>query len=53
MSKHDKNRVLSRMGARELDELETHVVNGAVGTKTLCTAPEPPNPRPDGDVGEC
>ena len=53
MSKHDKNRVLSRMGARELDELETRVVNGAVGTKTLCTAPEPPNPRPDGDVGEC
>ena len=53
MSKHDNNRVLSRTGARELNEIETRLVNGAIGTKTLCTAPEPPNPKPDGDVGEC
>jgi len=46
------NRVLGRMGARELTPRETDHVTGGIQTQTVCTAPEPPFPG-DGDVGEC
>ena len=53
MSTQKNNRVLSRLGARELDEKETNLINGAVGTQTFCSF----DPRfgPDGDfrIGEC
>ena len=53
MSKQESNRVLSRTGARDLNEEELRKVQAALGTTTICTAPEPPNPYPDGDPGEC
>ncbi|HLJ28169.1 MAG TPA: hypothetical protein VKY85_15765 [Candidatus Angelobacter sp.] len=53
MTNQESNRVLSRMGARDLSEEEVNDVHGAVGTKTKCTPPSPTNPNPDGDHGEC
>jgi hypothetical protein len=49
---NNTNRVLNRMGARELSVAESNRVSaGQVQTLTLCTAGTPP----DGDVnlGEC
>jgi hypothetical protein len=48
-----ENRVLGRRGARELTPHETDHVTGGIQTQTVCTAPEPDFPHPDGDVGEC
>jgi hypothetical protein len=50
MSKNRDNRVLSRMGARCLDEHELSLVagNGQV-TTTYCSVPNPLTGRPDGD----
>lgn len=52
------DRVLSRMGARELTwEEAAHVsgARGAIGTDTVCTLPSTTNPKGDGDqfLGEC
>ena len=52
------NRVLSRLGARELTWEETNRVIGAgrvLPTDTVCTFPSPANPKGDGDqsLGEC
>ncbi len=44
------NRVLGRMGARELTEEESGQVTGGLRTLTLCTFF---NGQLDGDVGEC
>lgn len=46
------NRVLSRRGARIVNEKEASLVNGA-GTQTVCTFD--PTTGPDGDfkIGEC
>lgn len=44
------NRVLGRMGARDLTEEESGKVTGGVHTATLCTFF---NGKTDGDVGEC
>jgi len=56
MSRQD-NRVLSRMGARELSEEDIAKVNGSRGlpTNTVCTFPSTQNAKPDGDssIGEC
>ena len=51
MSNLNGNRVLGRMGARELDFEESKIVNGGAMTATLCTV----GPPKDGDVrlGEC
>jgi hypothetical protein len=50
MSKNHENRVLSRKGARCLDEQELNFVsgNGTVST-TFCTVPTTANHKPDGD----
>ena len=51
------NRVLNRLGARELNEEEVAKVNGSrtLPTNTVCTYPSTTNPKPDGDssLGEC
>ena len=51
------NRVLSRLGARELSEEDVAKVNGSrsLPTNTVCTFPSATNPKPDGDssLGEC
>jgi len=52
------DRVLSRMGARELTWEETTRVSGTRGgisTDTVCTLPSTTNPKGDGDqfLGEC
>ena len=56
MPKQD-NRVLSRLGARELSEEDVEKVNGSrsLPTNTVCTFPSATNPKPDGDssLGEC
>jgi hypothetical protein len=46
-----KDRVLGRMGARELNVKENIQKKSGVGTQTLCTFD--PQFGPDGDVGEC
>jgi hypothetical protein len=52
------DRVLSRMGARELTSEEATRVSGSrrvLPTNTVCTFPSPANPKGDGDqsLGEC
>ena len=52
------DRVLSRLGARELTWEEATRVSGArrvIGTDTVCTFPSTTNPKGDGDqfLGEC
>lgn len=47
------NRVLSRIGARELSEEEANSVQGGRATATKCSGPGPQDPRGDGDKGEC
>jgi len=51
------NRVLGRIGARELTEEEVATVTGSRNptTNTLCTIPSTQNAKPDGDsfLGEC
>lgn len=52
------DRVLSRLGARELTWEEATRVSGArrvLPTNTLCTDPTAANPKGDGDqfLGEC
>jgi hypothetical protein len=37
MSNQQENRVLSRLGARELNQLETECVNGAIIQRRVCT----------------
>jgi hypothetical protein len=44
------NRVLSRMGARELTQQEADKVNGGFRTLTVCTKL---NGQLDEDIGEC
>jgi hypothetical protein len=51
-----ENRVLGRIGARELTPRESENVTGGfrVRTLTLCTfSASSANPAPDGDAGEC
>jgi hypothetical protein len=51
--KHN-NRVLGRMGARELTPREVEHVTGAVHTETVCTVDlKGGNTALDGDRGEC
>jgi len=52
MQRSENNRVLSRTGARHLTEEELRKVQAALGTTTVCTAPQPPSTSPDGDPGE-
>jgi hypothetical protein len=47
------NRVLSRKNARELTVDETAQVYGALRTGILCSAPIPPNTKPDGSPLDC
>jgi len=46
-----QNRVLSRKGARQLNEQETTQVTGAFGTLTVCSVDS--HGHHDGDIGEC
>jgi hypothetical protein len=57
MTKHEDNRVLNRIGARDLTPKEVELVNGGSGgnnptTTTVCTIDESFTIR-DGDPGEC
>ncbi len=47
------NRVLSRIGARELNEKEAAQVTGGLRTLTVCTVPFAKATTLDGDPGEC
>ena len=47
------NRVLTRMGARDLSEQEVKTINAGIGTTTICTLPSATYPKGDGDPGEC
>ena len=54
MTNHEDNRVLNRIGARDLTLAETERVNGGskIRTTTVCTIDETFKIR-DGDPGEC
>jgi hypothetical protein len=52
MTNHEDNRVLSRIGARDLTLRETDLVSGGRATTTKCTF-EPTTKTHDGDPGEC
>jgi hypothetical protein len=53
MTNHEDNRVLNRIGARDLTAGETERVSGGRrGTTTVCTFNEATKTR-DGDPGEC
>ena len=54
MTNHEDNRVLNRIGARDLTLQETELVNGgnSLRTTTVCTFNETTRTR-DGDPGEC
>lgn len=53
MSRQNDNRVLSRRGARELNEEEIQKIEGGIGTTTICTIANHIHPNGDGDPGEC
>jgi hypothetical protein len=52
---NERNRVLSRLGAREMTEQEIDLVSGGLHTETVCTVPTTSCPNKDGDasIGEC
>jgi hypothetical protein len=52
---NERNRVLSRVGAREMTEQEIDLVSGGLNTETVCTIPTTSCPNTDGDasIGEC
>ncbi len=52
MANHEDNRVLNRIGARDLTPEEAEDVSGGITTKTKCTF-EPITKTHDGDPGEC
>ena len=52
MKSQTKKRVLSRIGARLLNQQEVERVSGGVHTETLCSF-NPVTRQADGDVGEC
>lgn len=52
MSNHVGNRVLGRLGARELSERESERVYGGISTQTFCTVLGRAAGL-DGDPGEC
>lgn len=49
---NENNRVMNRMGARELTQKEVAEVKGGIRTTTVCTFDEITHSL-DGDVGEC
>ena len=53
MSHRNDNRVLVRMGARELNAKEVETVNGGVRTLTACTSDEGGFKDGDASIGEC
>jgi hypothetical protein len=55
MTNERDNRVLGRMGARELSDQETQNVTGGFrfSTGALCSAPSPRFPNGDGVPADC
>jgi hypothetical protein len=51
MANHNHNRVLGRMGARELTQQELAAVTGGQAHTDLCTVGS--NGQPDGDAHPC
>lgn len=47
------NRVLGRIGARELSDQETQNVQGGFFTGGFCSAPSPKFPHGDGVPADC
>ena len=53
MTTERDNRVLGRIGARELSDQETQSVQGGIHTLAPCTAPSPAHPNGDGVPADC
>ena len=53
MTNERDNRILARIGARELSDQETQRVQGAIRTGALCTGPSPAHPHGDGVPADC
>lgn len=53
MTNERDNRILGRIGARELSDQETQNVHGGLRTGALCSAPSPAHPNGDGLPQDC
>lgn len=53
MANKSDNRVLGRIGARELSDQETQNVQGGFRTLAPCSAPSPTFPNGDGVPADC
>jgi hypothetical protein len=53
MNNERDNRVLGRIGARELSDQETQIVNAGFATGALCSLPSPRFPNGDGLPADC
>jgi hypothetical protein len=53
MTNKRDNRVLGRIGARELSDQETEMVQGGFVTLAPCSAPSPTHPNGDGVPADC
>lgn len=53
MTNERDNRVLGRIGARELSDQEIQIVQGGVHTLAPCSAPNPLFPHGDGVPSDC
>jgi hypothetical protein len=53
MTNERDNRVLGRIGARELSDQETQRVQGGIHTLAPCSAPSPTFPNGDGVPADC
>jgi len=53
MTNESDNRVLGRIGARELSDQEIQIVKGGFPTGAPCTGPSPQFPHGDGVPSDC
>ena len=53
MTNERDNRVLGRIGARELSDQEAQSVKGGIHTLAPCSGPSPQFPHGDGPPADC
>ena len=53
MTNKKDNRILGRIGARELNDQEIQLVQGGLRTGGFCSAPSPAHPHGDGVPADC
>jgi hypothetical protein len=53
MTNERDNRILGRIGARELSDQEIQLVEGGFRTGGFCSGPSPAHPHGDGVPADC